>query len=227
MQPYLFPYLGYFQLIKSVNKFLVYDDVNYINKGWINRNRLLVNGKEYTFTIPLKKVSQNKLIDEIEIVDEEKWKIKLLKTIENSYKSSPFFSSSFPIIHQSLIDEEKKLSKFIVNSLKRVMSYLRINTQIIDSSINYSINGLKCADRILEICKQEKADTYINPFGGQNIYSKEYFTQKGIELFFIKTEFKEYKQSSNKFIPGLSIIDLLMNNSVEQINIMLDNYELC
>ena len=226
MQPYLFPYLGYFQLINCVDKFLVYDDVNYINKSWINRNRILVKGKEFTFTIPLKKVSQNKLINEIEIVDEGKWKIKLLRTIENNYKNAPFFSSSFPVIKQSLMDKEKKISKFIVNSLKRMMNYLNIDTRIVDSTIYYSTGELKGADRILEICKQEKAYTYINPIGGQNIYSKEYFAENGVNLFFIRTEFKEYNQSSEKFIPNLSIIDLIMNNSIAQINEMLISYEL-
>ncbi len=209
MQPYLFPYIGYFQLINSVDKFIVFDDVNYIKKGWINRNRLLVDGKEYTFTIPLKKVSQNKLMNEIEILHEEKWKVKLLKTIENNYKQTRFFSTAFPLIKLSLIDKDKNLSRFIVNSLKIITKYLNIKTEIVNSSIVYSTAGLKNFDKILEICKHVKADEYINPIGGQAIYTKKYFSQQGISLSFIRTKFKEYNQSSKEFIPALSIIDFL------------------
>ena len=226
MQPYLFPYIGYFQLINSVDKFIVFDDVNYIKKGWINRNRLLVDGKEYTFTIPLKKVSQNKLINEIEILHEEKWKVKLLKTIENNYKQTRFFSTAFPLIKLSLIDKDKNLSRFIVNSLKIITKYLNIKTEIVNSSIVYSTAGLKNFDKILEICKHVKADEYINPIGGQAIYTKKYFSQQGISLSFIRTKFKEYNQSSKEFIPALSIIDLLMNNSKDDLKEMLEDYEL-
>lgn len=119
MQPYFLPYIGYFQLINAVDTFVLLDDVNYINKGWINRNQLLLNGKAHLFTLPLQKASQNKLINQLELSNETKWKDKLLKTIETAYKKAPQFHLVFPLISQILQYPESNLSLFIHHSIQK------------------------------------------------------------------------------------------------------------
>jgi len=226
MQPYIFPYIGYFQLIKAVDKFVIYDDVNFINRGWINRNRILVNGKDSLFTIPLKEASQNKLINEIEVNWDDAWKSKWLKTLEQSYKKAPYFQQVRPIIEQTLEQEKTIFSEIIVENLKLINAYLGITTEIISSSSIYQNTELKAQTRIVDICLKEKANHYINPIGGIELYQKEVFEEQGMQLNFIKSKSVQYPQLKNDFVPWLSIIDVLMFNSVEQIQTFLDSYEL-
>lgn len=226
MQPYIFPYIGYFQLIKAVDKFVIYDDVNFINRGWINRNRILVNGKDSLFTIPLKEASQNKLINEIEVNWDDAWKSKWLKTLEQSYKKAPYFQQVRPIIEQTLGQEKTIFSEIIVENLKLINAYLDITTEIISSSSIYQNTELKAQTRIVDICLKEKANHYINPIGGIELYQKEVFEKQGMQLNFIKSKAVQYPQLKNDFVPWLSIIDVLMFNSVEQIQTFLDSYEL-
>lgn len=226
MQPYIFPYIGYFQLMKVVDKFVLYDDVNFINKGWINRNRILVNGKDSMFTIPLKDASQNKLINEISVNWDDIWKSKFLKTVEQSYKKAPFYSEVMPIIQQTLDIKEVQFSKIIEQNLRFVCLYLGIHTEIISSSEIYNNSDKKAQERILDICIKEKATHYINPIGGLELYDKAIFQKENMEMNFIKSKSIEYKQFKNDFVPWLSIIDVLMFNSKEEINKFLDNYEL-
>jgi len=225
MQPYFFPYVSYFQLINAVDKFVILDDVNYINKGWINRNRILVNGKDYLFTIPIKCSSQNKLIFECEIAD-EKWKYRLLKTIEMSYKKAPFFEQSFEIITRIIEHNDINLSNYIHNQIKVLSDYLLIKTEIVKTSNNYCNLHLKAQDKIIDICKKENAKIYINAFGGQKLYTKEIFTQNEIELKFIATYPLNYKQFNNDYIIYLSIIDMMMFNSQQSIINFLTQYDL-
>ena len=226
MQPYIFPYIGYFQLIKAVDKFVLYDDVNFINRGWINRNRILVNGKDSMFTIPLKDASQNKLINEIDVNWDNNWKSKFLKTIEQAYKKAPFYENVLPIIEKTIDVGEVQFSKIIENNLRLICEYLEIETEIMSSSSIYQNADKKAQERILYICSQEKANHYINPIGGFELYDKKIFANENMQMNFIKSLPVEYKQFKNDFVPWLSIIDVLMFNSREEINKFLDNYEL-
>lgn len=223
MQPYLFPYIGYWQLINAVDTFVIYDDVNYINKGYINRNSILVNGKSQQFTLELIGASQNKLINEIEVGNNRE---KLLKTIKQNYTKAPSFDKVYPIIENIINQNEKNLANFIGYSLEKISNYLEIDTKFVYSSNIKKDNTLKAQDKILEICNILKADKYINAIGGQELYNKEIFKENGIELNFLKTELVEYKQFKNDFVPYLSIIDILMFNSKDEIKNMLDRYEL-
>ena len=226
MQPYIFPYIGYFQLIKAVDKFVLYDDVNFINRGWINRNRILVNGKESMFSIPLKDASQNKLINEIDVNWDTNWKNKFLKTIEQSYKKAPFYAEVLPIIEKTIEIEGGQFNKIIEQNLRLICEYLDIDTEIISSSTIYQNADKKAQERILDICLQEKAHHYINPIGGLELYDKAVFAKENMMMSFIKSKTVEYKQFKNDFVPWLSIIDVLMFNSKEEINKFIDNYEL-
>lgn len=226
MQPYFFPYIGYFQLINAVDKFVVYDDVNYIKRGWINRNRIFVNEQEYMFSMPLIKISQNKKINEIMIKDTDPWRSNLLKTIEFTYKKATYFKDTMPLIKDIISYPSANLSVFVVNCLKRVCNYLGIDTEIVQSSDIYNNDELKGQDRIIDICLKENADKYINMIGGMTLYNSSDFISHGIELRFLETKTIEYKQFSNEFISCLSIIDLLVFNNTNEIKKFLNLYEL-
>ena len=222
MQPYFFPYIGYWQLLSAVDTFVIFDDVNFIKKGYINRNSILLNNASYLFTLELVGASQNKLINEIDIGNNQK---KILKTIETAYKKAPYFETVFLLIEDILNQNEKNLAKYIGYSLQKISNYLDIDTQLIYSSDLEKNNELKAQEKILEICKKLNATHYINAIGGQGLYDKAVFEAEGIQLNFLKTELQEYQQFKNEFVPYLSIIDILMFNSQAEIKQMLCAYE--
>lgn len=223
MQPYLFPYIGYFQLIKKADKFVLYDDVNYIKKGWINRNNILINGQKKSFTISLSGASQNKLINEIEITDDFG---KFIKTIRLNYCKAPYYKQAMDIIERALNHDNRNLSLFIKNSLEIILDYLNISTELLLSSEIKKDSNLKGQHKILAICKELNATTYINPIGGMELYNKDYFSKNSIEIYFIKSTCMEYKHFSAEFEPCLSIIDVLMHNSAQSINKMMSDFVL-
>lgn len=215
MQPYLFPYIGYWQLFNAADTFIILDDVNYIKRGWINSNIIKVNGSNHVFTMPINGGSQNKLIHDILILDIS-WKINFLKTIEFSYKKSTFFNQGYEIIKWCFDTKEMNLSKFIFHTFNVINEVVQTHCKIVPSSVIY--NSLSSShNKIIDICKKERATTYINPIGGQALYNKEFFKENHLELSFLKC---------NSNISSLSIIDVLMNNSIEDIKIYLDHYEL-
>jgi hypothetical protein len=223
MQPYLFPYIGYFQLIHTADKFVIYDDVNYIKQGWINRNKILFDGKEFLFTLNLKAASSFKFIKEIEIGNNKK---KLLKTFFQAYSKAPFFKNTYSLIEKILYHNEGNLAKFVTNSLVEIVNFFGLDTQIVLSSQIGKDNELKGEEKVIHICKILKAERYVNSIGGMSLYSKERFFQEGIDLKFLKSKLIKYKQFENEYIPWLSIIDVMMFNSREEIRNMLEAYEL-
>lgn len=227
MQPYLFPYIGYFQLLNLADKFILLTDVNFIKKGWINRNYILVNNKRNLFTIPVTGSSQNKLIKDIEISFDKSKRDKFLLTIEKSYKKAPYFREVYRIISDIFSQKTGLLSELILFSVKEIKKYLEITTEISESYGSYPESFLKGEDRIIEICRIENASQYINLSGGMNLYSKEKFRSEGIELKFLKTKKIVYKQfEDTDFEDSLSVIDLLMFNPKERIHEFLNEYEL-
>jgi hypothetical protein len=227
MQPYLFPYIGYFQLLNAADKFVILDDVNFIKKGWINRNKILVNNEPAYFTIPLVKSSQNKLIKDIAISYENNWQEKFLKTIERSYSKAPFFEVAYNLISKIILRDENKISDLIYFSLMDIKEYLCLKTDIVKSSGVYNNSEFKGEERIIDICLKENSEYYVNPIGGIELYSKNSFSEKGICLNFIKTNKIEYQQFGNEFFDSLSIIDVLMFNHKEKVLEFLNEYEIC
>lgn len=224
MQPYLFPYIGYFQLINAVDKFVFYDDVNFIKNGWINRNRILINNAAKYLTVQLKDASAFKLIKEIEFTDNRE---KLLRTIEMAYKKAPMFPDVLPVIEDCLKFKTTQISELAIYTVMKTCGYLGLSIGFETSSEKYAQNrGKERADRLKAICTLNNADTYINPEGGVELYSKEDFKSSGINLFFLKSEIQSYRQFNEQFVPGLSIIDVMMFNSVDDIQKMLNQYEI-
>jgi len=223
MQPYYLPYIGYFQLINAVDMFVIYDDVQYIKGGWINRNNIIINNEKFMFNLLLNGASSNKLINEITINPNQ---TKFLKTLKNAYGRTVNYNLIYPIICRLFQINEINLSKFIGNNIREICDYLNIQTKIIYSSELYKDNNLKSQDKVIQICNILKADKYINSLGGQSLYDCKEFEENGLELLFLKPNIQSYKQFNNEFIPNLSIIDVLMFNSVDQISYMLHQYEL-
>ena len=221
MQPYFFPYLGYWQLLANVDKYVVYDDVTYIKGGWINRNNFLINGQKNLLTMRLEKASSYTLIKDIAIKDDF---VKFLKTIEMGYKKAPFFEDSFRLLKDICQCPEKKLGQFLFNSHIKICEYLGIDTELILSSSFEKHTELKGKDKVISICKQLGADEYINAIGGQELYDKKEFAENGIKLNFLQANLREYRQLKNEFVAGLSIIDIMMFNSKEEIKEMLNDF---
>jgi hypothetical protein len=227
MQPYFFPYIGYWQLMNIVDEFVIYDNIEFTKKGWINRNRILVNGKDSFITIPLKNDS-----DYLDVRDRylaDSWsteKIKMVNRIKESYRKATQFDSVYPVVEKCIYFEDANLFNFILNSLNQVKEYLEIRTSFLISSTIPIGHALKAEKKVIAICKARNADTYVNPIGGIQLYSKDEFKNEGINLHFLKANDFKYKQFNNEFVPWLSIIDVMMFNSPEEINKMLNLYEL-
>lgn len=228
MQPYFFPYIGYFQLISAVDKFIFYDDVNYIKGGWINRNTLRINGERHYITLRLSKASSFKRINDIRIESKED---KLLKTIKQAYVKAPYYSEVIGLIEELF---EKIIPGAVVSSVAGlsvilVSNYLGLKKEFEYSSNRYPINqnnNLEKAKRIISICHINESTVYINSIGGVKLYSKKEFLDNGINLYFLKSQINQNRQENYSFIPNLSIIDVLMHNSKEVVNKLILNYNL-
>ncbi len=227
MQPYFLPYIGYFQLMSAVDKLVLLDDVNFINGGWINRNRIAINGKPRWLTIPLAKASQNRFINEIAILDHPSWRRKMTRTVELIYRSAPFAHKILPLFSELLKEAKGSLSAVLFHQLRRVADYIGIDTEIQVSSTMYPKNGRSGQQRILDICRREQASTYINLPGGRNLYDAALFASAGIELLFLDPNFPALKlQYSGDEGPRLSILDLLMYNPVPAIREAANAFQL-
>ncbi len=226
MQPYFLPYLGYWQLLNLVERFVIYDDVNFIKGGWINRNRILINGKSSYITVPLHQASPNKLICDISLQASSAWQIKMTKSVENAYRKAPFFSDIFPIIKQVIYYKTDNLADFLVHQLKIIIAFLGINTEVVKSCRKYKNNDLHGQDRILDICKREEASVYINLQGGQALYNAAAFLRQGIDLYFMVMQQTPYAQRSPGFVASLSLIDALMETGPQAVAEQLDKFDL-
>ena len=228
MQPYVFPYIGYFQLINAVDTFVFYDDVNFIKKGFINRNNILVNGTKNRFTIPCKSISQNKLINEIQLDFDAIAKTKFLKSLQLAYSKAPFYNDVFPLIKKFMEETKSKtISEFAIESIKLVSDYLSIKKEWNVSSMSHQDSkDMEKEQRLIYITLKEKALVYINPIGGTELYKKSNFSNQNIELLFLKSTPISYKQFDNDYVPWLSVLDVLMFNTLPQIKSMINNCEL-
>ena len=227
MQPYFFPYIGYFQLIAAVDLFIIYDDIKYTKKGWINRNRLLLNDKEALFSLPLKKDSDFLDVRERELAPGFN-RDKLLNQFKEAYRYAPYFTQTYPLVERVVQYDEVNLFRFLHNSLVKTCSYLGIATAIrVSSEITALAHEMKNRDKVLCLCEAVGASEYVNAIGGREFYSKEFFSDKGIGLKFIQSTPFEYRQFGGEFLPWLSIIDVMMFNSIDSTQALISNhYEL-
>jgi hypothetical protein len=226
MQPYFFPYIGYFQLIAAVDMFIVYDNIKYTKKGWISRNRMLQNGKDVMFSLSLKSDSDSLDVCKRELAADFN-RDKLLNQFNGAYRRAPYFAQTFPLVEQIVRHEDTNLFRFLHHSIVRTCEHLGIATEIRISSGIAIDHDLKNQDKVLALCEAVGATTYVNAIGGMELYSKETFREKGIELKFIKSKPFEYAQFGDAFVPWLSIIDVMMFNPLDTIQTCIStNYEL-
>ena len=223
MQPYFMPYIGYWQLMAAVDTYVVYDDVNYIKGGWVARNNILLNGQKHMFTITLNGASPNKLFNEITIKDDFK---KFSRLIESAYKKAPYYEEVCALLERIYSFKDSSLGAFMLNSFQVVLDYLEIDTKLVLSSTIEKDNALRGKDKVKHICHLLGADTYYNAIGGQDLYDKEDFKADGIDLYFVQTNLAPYVQLAKEFVPGLSIIDVIMHNGKEGTKKLLKEYSL-
>lgn len=226
MQPYFLPYIGYFQLMAAVDSFIVYDNIKYTKKGWINRNRILLNDQDCTFTLPLKKDSD--FLDVCQrSISADFGRLSLLNKIKGAYQQAPYFKTVFPFIEDVINYPDNNLFNYIMNSLVRLKDYLGLRCQLHISSTIGIDHSLKSETKVIELCTAMRATAYINPPGGRELYTADTFSRKGIDLCFIQPKLIEYPQFGGEFVPWLSIIDLLMFNNVREIQrLITTGYEL-
>lgn len=219
MQPYFLPYVGYFQLLAAVDVFVVYDNIKYTKKGWINRNRFLLNGRDALFSLPLKKDS-----DQLDVRDrvlaEDFDRAKLLGRFREAYRRAPFFHEACPLVESAVLHAESNLFRYILHSLELLVQHLGIGTRLVVSSAVPADHRLQGEEKVLAICAELGATTYINAIGGQGLYSKERFRDRRVELNFLRSAPFTYRQFDHEFVPWLSILDVIMFNPPA----VLDNY---
>lgn len=227
MQPYFLPYIGYWQLISSVDTFVVYDNIQYTKKGWFNRNRLLENGHDRLFTIPIKKDSDYLDVNQRFLsADAAKENAHTLRIIQANYKKAPRYAEIYPLLERCFLCPKENLFEYIYNSLKLIADYLEIDTNIVVSSTIAIDHTLRAEQKVVAICKALNADTYINAIGGMALYDKQRFASQGLDLKFIKSRPIEYPQLGKPFVPWLSILDVLMFNDKSVVKRMLTEYDL-
>jgi hypothetical protein len=229
MQPYFFPYIGYFQLIQAADRFILLDDVQYIRHGWINRNRILkpADGIQYII-MPLAAHARDTLIKDIRPAEGEKNKDRILRQIEHYKKTAPYYKAVRALIGDSFATEHGSVAEMNAAYLKTVCDYLQIDLKIeISSQMNFDYSGVQDAGEwALRMCEQLQATAYINPVGGMELFDKARFEQSNIRLQFLQPALKEYDQRREQFEPGLSIIDVMMFNEPAAIKNFLNDYQL-
>jgi hypothetical protein len=230
MQPYFFPYLGYFSLIKNSNLFVILDEVQFIRHGWIERNRILKPDMGWQYIgCPLEKHSRDTLIKHIRIKNEDKWKEKILAQLIHYKKKAPFYGETISLLNKIFQIDTDNISFFNQKSLEEICNYLRFDFDIKNfKELNVDIEKPTKPDEwALNICKKiGGVERYVNPIGGQSFFDKKKYQENNIELYFQNFHINVYSQKGNEFEAGLSIIDVLMFNSVNEVNKMLDSYEL-
>lgn len=229
MQPYFFPYIGQFQLIHATDRFVLCDDVQYIRHGWINRNRVLKpNEGFYYVTVPLAKHSSSDLIRNIRVMDDDGWKQKILRQVEHYKKKAPFYSNVCCLLSNCLATAETSIAKLNGTCLKAVCAYIGIDFTVeISSEMGLDYSNVRSTDEwAIRICEQLGASEYLNPIGGITLYEKKKFREHELGLRFLQPTIRSYNQGRNGFEPSLSILDVMMFNSPDQIKAMLNDYEL-
>lgn len=222
MQPYFFPYIGYWQLMKLTDRYVVYDDVNYIKGGWINRNRILVNGRAVYLNVPTVGASPNKKINQVGTEISERFLEKTSRKLSGAYKKAPYFEEVFPYIMEMMDFSTDNLSEYLISLILKMAQLLDIKTDFIISSQLSCSPRLHGEERVMEICRVLEGDIYYNAVGGRQLYSHEHFRERGLELRFVETDDIRYQQFGDTFVPNLSIIDILMFNGWEQTKKYLD-----
>ena len=222
-QPYLFPYLAYWQLINLSHTHIITDNMQFVKQRFITRNSILLHKKAHQFTLQTYEKNIGKNINEIMVGKNTN---KILRSIYFAYKRAPYFDEVYPMIEEIFLQNEDNLTLFLTYSIKRIARYLGMDTKFIFLSELQGETTLKLQERVLDMCKLSDTTHFVNAIGGQKLYSKEAFLAEGVKLSFIKMDEIQYKQFNNEFVPNLSIVDVLMFNGKEKTKELLNKYQL-
>ncbi len=222
MQPYFMPYIGYFQLAATVDLFVLYDNIKYTKRGWINRNRYLRHGQEAMLSLPLARDSDSLHVRE-RTLSPSFDRRRLLNRLVEAYRRAPMFEEALPLIETAVLNAEPNLFGYIRHSLAETFGYLAIPTRMIASSEVPIDHTLRAQDKVIALCHAVGATTYVNAPGGRELYSPHAFAAEGIKLLFLNPPTIQYRQFQHDFVPQLSIIDVLMFNSREQVQEYIRN----
>jgi hypothetical protein len=227
MQPYFFPYIGYFQLMAACDLFVVFDDAQYINRGWVNRNRILIDGSPQWITMPVATASHDLPILQRQYLPQDRMATRLPQRISGAYRPSPHFVGTMRLVEEILAFPQANVADFNINLLRKLSAHLGIDTPIVRTSeMNKDDTFVGGERRVIDICSRLGATAYVNPIGGRTLYSGESFASNGIDLCFLSCEAPPYPQFGSIFVPALSIIDVLMFNDIPAIGRMLREYRL-
>lgn len=234
MQPYLFPYLGYFQLMNYVDKYVFCGDMQYIRWGWVNRNRLRIhNGQQtYFFTFPVAKDDHRKKINERYYRDLKRNCDKLKKSLYLDYRRAANFEEAYTVLEEAMCFQEDNVAYFNMNANYIIARYLGIETEISctdtikDEIFWQKFIQLEREERVIYMCQYYNADTFVNAIGGIDLYHKSVFKDNGIDLYFLQMNDIVYPQSGDIFVPNLSIIDVIMRNKIDKARSLLKMYQL-
>ncbi|MGC2166382.1 MAG: WbqC family protein [Gallionella sp.] len=226
MQPYFFPYIGYFQLIAQSDVFVLHDDVQYIKGGWVNRNRILHNGESRMITLPVKKDAHHLAINARNYIEDNRARKDILNVLKQAYAKAPFFAEAFPLIEDLLMFKDNNVARFNENLIRRISAHLKLACEIVNSSEMIKDDSLAGEARVLEICKRLGATDYTNPIGGTELYHHDTFARCDIALHFLEADNASYTQFDNSWAPFLSIIDVLMFNQIATLGNLLAQHKI-
>ena len=226
MQPYFLPYIGYFQLMSSVDEFLILDDVNYIQRGWINRNRILLDGKEKYIIKPIRGASQNKRINELQFVDDPVYSENMMRTISYAFRKSFFYPELKGPVRDILLNPEPGVTDYLEYSLKRLCGILGIRVKISRASAYRGQINARGQEGIIELCRILGCDSYYNAIGGIKLYDKKRFSAEGIKLGFVKTNFEKMKTISRSSCLDFSILEIMADHEIDRVKDLLTCFDI-
>lgn len=223
MQPYFFPYIGYFQLMKAVETFIMLDDAQYVERSWMNRNRINLNDRPAWITMPVRNASRDlainqrfyMLADGIPVIN---------RKIQAAYSKSPFFADISAMLAGIFEYADANVARFNSNLLISVGRALDLHCQVHFASEFDNPLHFRGEARILDLCQRLGVTHYVNAIGGTSLYQNESFRSVGIRLSFIRT--RTVPQQAPIDIGHLSIIHDMMQTGTECTRELLNMYDL-
>lgn len=225
MQPYFFPYIGYFQLMRACDVFVVLDDVQYMKGGWINRNRILLGGQPHWLTCPVVKDSVTLNINQ-RLYKREEGARSVVAAVENAYRKAPHAAQTLADVRTIMEFPDPNVAAFNTHLLRHLHARLGLTSKLLISSQLDKTPALTGEARVIDICRRLGATKYVNAIGGLDLYDRRRFAVAGMELSFLKAKSVPYPQFGGEFVPFLSILDVLMFNAPDDVGRLLEGFDL-
>lgn len=229
MQPYFFPYMGHFSLVAACEKWVVFDDSQYTSRSWMNRNRVLHPSAGWSYiNLPVHKTGLNSKIKDVLVVDKKDSWLRVRAQLAHYKNKAPFYNQVLSIVDEAFSVESHRLVDINVSSIKSVCRYLNVAFDYtISSRVNFDYSTVREADDwAFVITRQMGGEQYVNPSSGRHLFSRKKYIEGGIDLLFHEFEPFVYDCGQFKFESSLSILDVLMWNTVESVRSGLSCFKL-